>query len=281
MKPLLFALVVAALGLVALYGHKMSCCCHRDDPGTASIGDASGASIEETCSFEEPTDAKPVKRTIQGSDPAKQLVFRVESLHCPAVKGIGCGHLLYPMLSKLDKIEGVQASSANYTGTMIRVAVVDAAAKSKVSEQVINTLKDEKATAIESDALKAALVKEQWREAWRIGDLSAIEFRAITLYRVNTFAKAQKLSEEKTAKITSIAEDAWKKLEADAKEARAPITPEQWLDRCKEAASKFLDTAKEALSDEQIERLKEALLTQCCEGDQPVAPPQPKSIDAK
>lgn len=69
-------------------------------------------------------------------DADRQIVFQVEGLICPAVKGIGCGHMLQGVLASLDKIDGVQASSANYTGTMIRVSMTPATNRDKVIEAV-------------------------------------------------------------------------------------------------------------------------------------------------
>jgi hypothetical protein len=50
---------------------------------------------------------------------------------------------------------------------------------------------------------KLALDKEQWRETLRVGELSAIEFRAMAMYRIKTFAQAEKLDKETTDKAAT------------------------------------------------------------------------------
>jgi len=86
----------------------------------------------------EPASTKPAP--VQGNDPDKQMVFKVEGLTCPAVRGIGCGHMLRPVLASLDKIDGVEASSSNYTGTLIRIAVTITADRDRVAERVSKAL---------------------------------------------------------------------------------------------------------------------------------------------
>ena len=145
--------------------------------------------------------------TVQGSDPDKQIVFKVEGLRCPAVKGIGCGHMLHPLLAALDKIDGVQASSTNYTGTMIRITVTSVDDRAKVAERVREVLGENRPLALAGDDFKLALEKKHWRETWRVGELSAIEFRAMALYRIKTFAQAEKLDKVTTDKLTKMADE--------------------------------------------------------------------------
>jgi hypothetical protein len=215
----------------------------------------------------------PKQTPAQGNDSDKQFVFKVEGLRCPAVKGIGCGHRLRPVLASLDKIDGVQASSTNYTGTMIRVAVTTATDRAKVAEEVRKVLAANKPVALAGDDLKRALEKEQWRETRQVGELSAIEFRTMALYRIKTFAQAEKLDKETTDKLTTMAEDQWQRLAQEAKKEKA-TQPEDWGNRGKKSIPVFLARAKEVLTDDQVERFKKALTTPCRNEDRPEAPPE-------
>jgi hypothetical protein len=64
----------------------------------------------ECCEQGTKADApKQTSKTVDpAADPARQIVFRVEGLACPAVKGIGCGHMLQGVLASLDKHDGVE-----------------------------------------------------------------------------------------------------------------------------------------------------------------------------
>ena len=268
---LAMSLVVAAL----VYGRTLVRCDHSD--GVLQIAENSEKSEccpldrSECCAQEENADA-PQPAPIQVNDPDKQIVFRVEGLRCPAVKGIGCGHMLRPVLASLDKIDGVQASSTNFTGTMIRIAVNSAADRAKVVEEVRKVLAENKPVALMGDELKLVLQKEEWREAWRVGELSAIEFRTMALYRIKTFAQVEKLDKETMDKLTKMAEDQWERLAQEAKKEKA-TQPEDWGNRCRKAIPIFLARAKDVLTGDQVERFKQSLTGQCRGDDRPEAPP--------
>jgi hypothetical protein len=199
-------------------------------------------------------------------------VLRVEGLRCPAVKGIGCGHMLRPVLASLDKIEGVQASSTNYTGTMIRVTVTEAADRAKVAEEVRKVLAANKPVTLAGEDLKRALEKEQWREARRVGELTAIEFHTMALHRIKMFAQTEKLDKDTTEKLTKMAEEHWQRLAQEAEKEKA-TRPEDWGIRAKKSIPVFLARAKEVLTDDQVERFKKTLTTPCRDEDRPEAPP--------
>ncbi len=207
-------------------------------------------------------------------DPTRNVVFKVQGLECPAVRGLGCGHLLAPELAALDKLDGVERSFANRTGTMIRVAVAAAADRNTVAEAVLKALTDEdrKAVRLAGDELKRALDREEWRGAGRIGELSAIEFHTLALHRFKTFAKAEKLDKETTDKLVEIAEQQWKRLCEEAR-ADGETRPDDWGKRIKASLPIFLERAKGILTAEQLERLKTTLTTPCRGDDRPEAPP--------
>jgi hypothetical protein len=269
----LFALVAALA-----YERPLNRSCHPADTASATAEESDSSECcrfgsSECCGQESEADA-PKATSAQGGDPDKQIVFKVQGLTCPAVKGIGCGHMLRPVLGSLDKIEGVEASSANFTGTMIRVSVTNAADRAKVSQAVGKALAENDPVGLAGDELRRALEKEQWRGTARIGELSAIEFRAMALYRIRTFARAEKLDKETTDKLTKMAEDQWERVAQEAKKEGA-TQPEDWGRRCKQSMPAMLARAKEVLSDDQLARLRKALATPCRGDDRPEAPPAP------
>jgi hypothetical protein len=276
MKFWLAALLALPLLVVALvYGRNLTRC-HHTESASATADDADKSECcpsdkSQCCAPEGKADA-PEQVRVQGNDPDKQIVFKVEGLRCPAVKGIGCGHMLHPVLASLDKIDGVEASSTNYTGTMIRVSVTNAFDRAKLAEEVRMILAQNKPVALAGDDFSKALQKEQWRETWRVGELSAIEFRTMGLYRIKTFAQAEKLDKATTDKLTKMAEDQWERLAQEAKKEKA-TQPEDWGNRCKKGISAFLEEAKGILSDEQLEKFKTTLTTPCRGDDRPTAPP--------
>ncbi len=209
-----------------------------------------------------------------GLDPARNAVFKVQGLECPAVRSLGCGHLLAPELAALDKLEGVERSLANRTGTMIRVTVAAAADREKVAEGVrkILTGEDRKAVPLAGIELKRALEREEWRGKDRIGELSAIEFRTLALHRVKTFAKAEKLGQEATDKLVTIAEQQWERISTEARNEGA-TQPEEWANRCRKSLPVLLERVKDVLTAEQVERFKQTLTGQCRDEDRPEAPP--------
>jgi hypothetical protein len=263
-------LVVAAL----VYGHNLNCCPHTnalaESPADSEQPECCLSTKLAFCPQEEEADTAS-QTPVAGNDPDKQLVFQVKGLRCPAVKGIGCGHMLRPVLASLDKIEGVQASATNYTGTMIRVTLTSTSDRAKVAEKVRKVLADNEPVALAGDELRLALAKEQWRETGRVGELSAIEFRAMALYRIKSFAQEEKLNKDTTDKLTKMVHDQWERLAQEAKKGNA-TQPEDWAKRCKKSIPVLLARAKEVLTDDQLERFKKAL-TECRDGDRPEAPP--------
>jgi hypothetical protein len=274
-KFLVGALLTLTLVVAALVFGRTLLRCHSSDPSsvTAESTNQSGcckSNQSECCQQDSNADA-PKQTPVQGNDPDKQIVLKVDGLSCPAVKGIGCGHLLWPVLASLDKIEGVEASSTNYTGTMIRISVTTATDREQVADRVSKVLAQNKPVALTGDQLQVALEKEQWRETGRIGELSAIEFHTLALYRVKTFAKAENLDQETTDKLAKIAEQQWDRITNEAKKDGA-TGPENWGNRCKQSLTLFLEQTKEVLTAEQVERFKQALTSPCRGDDRPEAP---------
>jgi hypothetical protein len=208
------------------------------------------------------------------TEPDRQIVFKVEGLTCPLVMGLGCGHSLQGVLASLDKIDGVAATSANYTGTMIRISVASQIDRGTVVEGVrkLLTTKDRKAVLLAGVELKCALDREEWREAARIGELSAIEFHTLVFHWIKTFAKVEKLDKKTADKLVAIAEHQWERICKQAKED-GKTEPEDWLRRLKAALPVVAVQAKKLFTPEQFERFQQALKGQCCDGNCPAAPP--------
>ncbi len=203
------------------------------------------------------------KADAKSGDPARQVFFKVEGLTCPAVKGIGCGHRLAPVLERLDKIDGVEASSANYTGTMIRITAKAGSDREKVAEAVQKDLAADKRnpTRITGDGLAKALKDEEWRGIDKIGQLSATEFRKLNLDRVRAFTVEEKLDKDVADKLLKLAETEWDRLmtEADTKEGNQPPHRTDWRGRCGEFAKVLVEKSKGLLTEDQHDRLGKSL----------------------
>jgi hypothetical protein len=273
--PAATALLVAAL----VYGRPWFRCQKADAPAVAT--DDSGQ--PEGCLADPPECGPPGKADAPrrageapagGTDPDRLIVFRVGGLTCPAVRGIGCGSLLAPVLERLDQVGGVQASAANYTGTMVRIWVAAGTDRDKVAEEVRKVLaeNESKPVALAGDELRRALDREEWREAGRIWELSAIEFRTLVPHRIRAFARAEKLDQKTADKLVRSAVD---QLERVSKEAgkEGAIRPRDWIGRCRKTLPLVLARAGEILAPGQLERFKKMLSGPCVEEDPPEAPP--------
>jgi hypothetical protein len=244
-------------------------CCRAGVLAFAVAGDETGSDEPAT------NPAKAAKP----ADPDREIVFKAQGLTCPAVKGIGCGHMLFPVLTGLDKLEGVTGSSANYTGTLVRITVAPGADRAKVEAAARKALAEDagEAVPLTGDDLRQSLEREHWRGASRIGELSAIEFKAMALYRIRKFSTAEKLDQTTADKLVAIAEGQWQRVAKEAATAGKSTTPVEWGRRCKQAMPTVLAEAKGMLTAEQLERLKEALATPCRGEDRPEAPAEQTS----
>src|SRR3954468_19199391 len=112
------------------------------------------------------------------ADPAREIVFRVGSLGCTLVEGVGCGHLLAPLLAELDRADGVAHSSINWTGTRLRVTVAPAADRARVAAAGPALLADRGYAPVRlaGDELAKTLGGEDWRGVGRVAELSSYEF---------------------------------------------------------------------------------------------------------
>jgi hypothetical protein len=219
-----------------------------------------------------PLDGKNTPKLAEANqaDPARQIVFTVEGLTCPAVKGLGCGHRIAPLLARLDKVEGIEKSSANRTGTMLCISVASSADRDKVAEATREILiKDNrKPVLLSGGELKQALANEEWGSP---GDLSAVEFRTFALHRVKSFAEAEKLDKEATGKLVKIAEQQWERMGKGGDCCGKVKQPGDWVAQFKQFAASVPDQAKELLTAEQVERLRQVLTKRFEEKDMAIA----------
>jgi hypothetical protein len=294
MSKFLVYLALPAVVIAGVAYHRTSHCYNTTEPASATVdvGDsedgpnccaAGSASDLRSCTVacsgaaeEAAADDPPATAPAKPADPDREIVFKAEGLSCPAVKGIGCGHMLFPMLGRLDKLDGVAGSACNYTGTLVRVTVARGADRAKVEEAAGKVLAEDAGAAVPltGDGARRALEHEHWRGANRVAELSAIEFHSVALYRLHTFAKAEKLDQATTDKLTAVAEQKWEQIAKEAAAAKTN-TPTDWGRRCKQAVGAFVEQSKDLLSPEQRTRLKEALATRCHGDDRPVAPAEP------
>lgn len=167
------------------------------------------------------------------------------------------------MLERLDKIDGVEASAANHTGTMICITVKGGADREKVAEAVQKDLAADKRnpTRITGDGLTKALKDEEWRDIARIGQLSATEFRKLNLDRVKAFAEAEKLDKDVADKLLKLAETEWDRhvKEADTKDGVQPPHRTDWRGQCGAFAKVLVEKSKGLLTEEQRDRLGKSL----------------------
>lgn len=274
---------VGAVGVLPYLGSGSDGCCGPSAaPNPASTGAGISALTTETagqaaCCSEKPKSdlpmagccAKPVA-AVQHSDSARQIVFEVEGLTCPAVDGLGCGHRIGPVLARLNKVEGVEKSFANRTGTMLRISVTPSADRSTVAAAVGDDLSKDnrKPVLLAGDEFKQSLAKEEWSSP---GDLSAIEFHTLALHRVKAFAEAETLDKAASSKLVTIAEQQWERMAKGVDCCGKVKQPADWLAQFKQFATSVPNEAKELLSTEQAERLRQVLTKPFEEKDMPIA----------
>jgi len=189
------------------------------------------------------------------------------------------------VLARLDKIDGVEKSLANQSGTMIRVSAKSVETRDKVAEEATKLLTDEKREPVRlaGEEFDRTLKTEQWRETGRVTELSAIEFRTLIGRRLRSFAQTEKLDEEKTDKLLKFAEEEWDRLcklaaektsesgaseknersesktKTKSSEAKSSAGNVDWRGLRLQFGAALADRAKELLTEQQVERLKQAI----------------------
>ncbi len=189
--------------------------------------------------------------------PDRQIVFKVQGMTCPAVKGLGCGHRLAPVFARLEKIAGVEKTRSNVPGTMIRVSIRASANPDKVAEAVLKDLTEDTRSPLRlnGEELKQSLAKEQWQLP---DELSSIEFRTLALDRVKGFTVAAKLNQGITDKLMRMTAELWDRLAQPAitKQSSGNI---DWMAFGAEFIKALDGQTKTLLTADQRERLQQAL----------------------
>lgn len=258
-------IIVGFLGFMCSLGSGCSptdkpCCSSGSKPASSpSSTPALSANQQRNqgmhCCLPASTNQSDLPNNSDATEPARQIVFKVNGLTCPAVKGLGCGHRIAPVLARLNKIEGVEKSFANRTGTMLRICTARSVDCEKVASAISQDLIQDKREPkrLVGEELKEALVQEKWGSP---GDLSAIEFRTLALHRIQTFTESEKLNKETAEKLMHLAEQQWDRLAKRIDCCSKGYQPSAWLDRFKQFGVLMSDQTKEFLAADQVERLK-------------------------
>lgn len=193
------------------------------------------------------------------ADPEHEVVFNVERLGCPLVKGVGCGHLLAPTLARLDHIDGVSRSFSNWTGTRLRVSVAPTADREAVAARVRDYLRRQQyePRRVEVNELAKALKGEDWRSANHIHELSSFEFRTLAWRRVEAFGQREGLEQAATNELLGIVDELWEK---SGEGKGTPSTDGDgyaayWNGRIASFKTALLKRAADVLTAEQVTRL--------------------------
>jgi hypothetical protein len=192
-------------------------------------------------------------------DPAREIVFNVENLQCPAVKGVGCGSMLAPVLSQTDGLAGVSHSYSNWTGTRLRISAAPGADRDKVAERARALLSADGRNPIRVDGSEFAhaLQGEDWHSAARLVDLSSYEFRTIAKRRLAAFADAEGLDAGHRDKLVALVDQLW---DRSAEGLDQPATQpgaygEYWRARLDRFIGAYAERARDVLTPEQLQKL--------------------------
>jgi hypothetical protein len=89
------------------------------------------------------------------------------------------------VLARLDRIDGVEKSYTDGTGTLLRLSVAASADPDKVASEAIGVLGEERASSrLAGKERDEALAQAEWRDASRVRELSAMEFRTLAVRRL-------------------------------------------------------------------------------------------------
>jgi hypothetical protein len=198
-------------------------------------------------------------------DSARELVINVEGLTCFAVKGLGCGSLIRPVLAQVEAIPGTEASWTNRTGTMLRISLAPTADRHQVIERLGEILNQQQTESSASEhsrgtRLGEPLTGRELRQSLAgetrhsPDELSAIEFRALVRNAVQAFAATEALDEQTAASLLEIARREWERLEGEAQTGKRN-RPIDWLGLVKEFATHLPPLARPLLTTAQMERL--------------------------
>jgi len=253
---MLVALVAAPYLARQVHAHLLKC---GAAPGGSASAGADGCCAVPAAAESEPRAENPQNQTPAPIDPAREVVFEVQSLQCPAVKGVGCGSMLWPVLTAIDRVDGVKGSFSNWTGTRLRVSVAADADRNAVAERVRRLLASDghHPTHLTGTDFTKALDHEQWHSAAGLVELSSYEFRTIAKRRLRAFADGQKLDAGQRDKLMNLVDRVWDRsaegLELSSSEEGA--YRQYWRARLNRFVGAFAERARDVLGAEQVKHL--------------------------
>lgn len=175
------------------------------------------------------------------------------------MKGVGCGSVLWPVLTRLNQIDGVSRSFSNWTGSRLRISVAPGADRSAVAERVRQVLaaQDRQPKPMGGTQLSKALHGEDWYGAAHLVDLSSYEFRTIAKRRIAAFADAERLGAAQREKLIRLADRLWDKS-AEGIDLPGPA-PEAyrryWRGRLGRFVHAYVEQARQVVTPRQAEGL--------------------------
>ena len=254
-SPPLLALVAFPSIVKHLPHHLLSC--GGAPPGTTQAGSDACCAVPASQS-DAPSD-NPPKESSGPIDPAREIVFNVENLQCPAVKGVGCGSMLAPVLARIDRVDGVSRSFTNWTGTRLRISIAPAADRSMVADRVGSLLSaDERQPArVDGNKVAQALQHESWYSAARLVDLSSYEFRTIAKRRLAAFADAERLDADRRERLLRLVDQLWERSAEglDQPGSGNGAYGQYWRARLDQFIGAYAERAREILTPPQVQKL--------------------------
>ncbi len=154
------------------------------------------------------------------------------------------------MLEQLDKVQGVDSSMANHSGSLVRIRIDDVANPDEVAAELEQILQEQKRKPkqLSGEDLARAIRDEQWRSKETVGQLSEIEFRTIFTRQVEEFAASPGLNDETKTKLINMSSQV-------LAEMPEPTQDTNWAEYCKDLATRMGEKAKDLLNAEQLEAL--------------------------
>lgn len=166
------------------------------------------------------------------------------------------------MLAQLDKVKGVEKSYANRSGKLFRATVSHPENLEKVAKDIKIVLgtRTRSPTRLTGGELSLAVQAEEWRDAERITELTAIEHRTLTIRSVTEFAEKEHLDQERTDLLVKSAEQEWDRLAKEISiELRKDRDKRDWKPIYNRFEATMRKRARTFLSDDQLTRLIDAV----------------------
>jgi hypothetical protein len=254
-SPPVLALLAAPFLVRHLPGHVRNC--------GGAPGGTSPAASSTCCAVPGGQSAaaanRPQKQSLAPVDPAREIVFNIQNLQCPAVEGVGCGSMLAPVLARIDRVEGVSRGFCNWTGTRLRISAAPGSDRNNVAERVQALLAGEGHEPVRAEGKEfiEALQGEDWHSADRLVDLSSYEFRTIAKRRIAALADAEGLDPGRRERLMSLADQLWDRSAEglDRPGSDPGAYGQYWRARLDRFVGAYMKRARDVLSPDQLEKL--------------------------